>query len=123
MAPGWMRTPSKLRLELVSEKEFLRKLYCADSAVEATEIIKLGTEKELDILLKILYCLSTGTIPIKKEPFNAVRGHKCLNYMTKNFGRKKSALKFINAAREDKIQALLKLSQVFPHLLDSLFVL
>jgi len=111
---------NQMKSLLQRDKEFLKNLFKSDSIQKSRRLINFATDSEITTLMKYLHFISNGEIPIKKENFNALE-KRHLQLIKKKFVNKQSLFQALQLSRKDKLQILLKLIKIFPHLLSPLF--
>lgn len=77
----------KLRSLLIQNKSFLKTLHFSNALANRT-ILSFANEIEVNLLLKILYFIVIGQIPIKKNHFQFLIKSKKKNLLQKTLGSK-----------------------------------
>jgi len=111
---------SRFKALLVRDSEWLESLYSANSNPHRRQLISTASDKKIDTLIRFLHLLSTGDIKMHKKNFDAL-SKRHVQFLKKEFEKKAAFKRLINSDRIIKVQKLLKLLQVFPFLLYTLF--
>lgn len=107
-----------LRKHMIKEKIFLKQLTNKD---EARDLIKKCGISRLNLLIRILYEICQGKVPLSKESFRLLNKGDKLSVLRHYLGCRKAANKCILSTKASKLQFLLRFSKSFPHLFLRLF--
>jgi len=111
---------TRFKALLVRDREWLESLYSAGSNPHRRQLLTTASDKKLDTLIRFLHLLSIGDIKMHKKNFDAL-AKRHVQFLKKEFEKKAAFKRLMNSERIIKIQKLLKLLQVFPFLLYTLF--
>lgn len=109
-----------LKSEFLNFKGFFYDLYTGNPRSNANKIYN-SDDKKLDVLIKCLHLICNGHIHLRKVDFAVLKKSKRLNFLKFHFEKKASYVKMLQSSRGEKIDALRKLSALYPTILFSLF--
>jgi hypothetical protein len=109
-----------LKSEFLNVKTFLYELYKGNSRQNAYKINQ-AVDNKLNVLIKILHLICTGTIHLRKSDHDIIKKSKRLNYLKSHFNTKVAYVRLLNSPREQKIQVLRKFSGIYEPLLYTMF--
>ena len=93
--------------------DFLKSL-CSEPSRKVRRLLANATLPELNVLIKILHCVSRGRIPIDRKDYLEVIRKKKLPFLRQHFEGKESVRLLVRAPRCDKLDVLFKLLSVIP---------
>ncbi len=105
-----------LRSLFLSEKEFLKKLYNGDKSV-----LNFGSDKALDVTIRILHLLSNGEIPMRKQDETFIKNAKKFHALNKFSSKIYFRELLTKSSRETKLKSLKQFLKLYPVLLYSFF--
>ena len=108
-----------LQREMKKHHLFLYKLYQGNSKKNRTLLHK-ATKSEIYVLLRVLYCISAGHIPISKQNFREITRRKKRVLLA----RLKSRSIYLRKRESlfNRKKYVLQYSSVYPYLLQPLFI-
>jgi hypothetical protein len=109
-----------LRQCMLRDKGFFSNLYQSNNK-ENKKTLHFSDDRQLNILIKVVYLIVNGEIAISSQNFELVKKSKRVVFMKKHFGKKKEFIKLLNSSREEKLKILSGLTSVYPYLLFGLF--
>lgn len=112
---------NELKLLLVRDKVFLKRLYDGPNYLKNKTVLETAEDNELNTVIKYLHFVSNGKITITKSNFQEILKSKKLNYIRNNVEKESNMIKTLNLSRKKKLNFLLKLATVMPYLLYGLF--
>ena len=107
----------KLKTDLKSEKKILSKLYLCNKKYEKKKILENASDKQLNIILRILHLIVKGEIPLKSFHFHAIKKSKRLPFI---LSLKKNINSLLDGNRNAKVKFLSNIS-TYRELLHMLF--
>jgi hypothetical protein len=110
----------RLREQMISEKDFLRNIYSCNS-MQAREYLNFATLLQLNILLRILHQLCSGSIKLKATLFDEIIRHKKLKIL-QTVAKPYALKKMLASSRGEKLTYLYKITNVLNYILNPLFV-
>lgn len=111
----------ELRQLLIQNKSFLKAIYEAESIKQKKSLLLNSSIDEVNILLHILFSITQGNIPIKRENFELLKKSKKLIFLHKQFENNAKFNKIMSATLKEKISLLMKFISVYSTLLFPLF--
>ena len=109
-----------LRLLFLKNKQFLKNLYEGQSLIN-NNIISFASDNALNVLVRVLHLIVNGTIPMRKNDFDAVKKSKKFGSLRKNFESKSAFLQTLNLKREFKMSLLKNFLSLYPNILYFMF--
>lgn len=109
-----------LRNEFLTVKGFLKELSTLNPRRNASKIYH-ATEKELDILIKILHLVCIGKISLRKSDFEAIKQSKRLHLLKSHFETKSSLITALKKDKSEKVTLLKKFCALYSNLLYTMF--
>lgn len=113
-------TKEQMKTLLIRDKPFLKDLYEGTNSLNKKRLLMFANDEKLDTLIKYLHFLATGQISLKKDHFNQLT-LRTVNLLKRNVEKKPKLLFLIESDRNVKLKFLLKLTNVYNLLLDTLF--
>lgn len=99
--------------------QFLYDLFKQTKTYKTKAIIKQATNNELKVLLKVLFCIERGHIPLKRKLFERIKVSRRLYVI---LGLRRIFRVLLKAPTREKRQWLTQLSSLYRYLLSPLFV-
>lgn len=112
-----------LKSQLIRDKAFLRALYEGPNPLKNRRLIFAATESQLNSLIKFIYYVCNGKISIDSSHFESIKKKKKLSFLKTNFENKNQVQELLHKDIQFKKDLLLKLSNIYPNLLSTLFIL
>ena len=112
---------SSLRDLMLRYKDFLARLYTAESASIARKLIVNAESKQLCLLIQILHYISNGSIPMKSKNYNSVCKAKKHGFIFRAFRTLENTNKLLNESRENQCKSLTKIALCYKDLFYVLF--
>ena len=106
----------KLRKSMIFNKLFLMDLYVSNS-MTAKKTLASATDNQLRLLIQIIFCISTGIIPLPKTAFDKLAIARKTGFLHKIFGSDSCMKRLSKSTRAEQILILNKLSSSFNSIL------
>lgn len=111
----------ELRNLMLQNKPFLRALFESQQAKNTKKLLLESSEEQANLLIRILFFITQGEIPIKKQNFEILEESKKLLLLHKHFQTELKLNKLLTSTLQKKIIILFKFVSVFHNLLYPLF--
>jgi hypothetical protein len=108
-----------LRKWLLEEKSFLCDL-SGSHRLRVRHILNLASTEQLKLLVHVLYHLTNGEMPLKKQHFEDIIRSKKLNILKQEFGTKKLIDSLLEKPRAVILERLYKVQSVIAHVCANL---
>ncbi len=108
---------AKLQEEMKKHHEFLWNVF-SQKPYKVRKILKEATNSELQILIKILYCVEEGQIPIKEKHYQILKNSRRLNAIVRLKEKVNSVLR-LSVSRKRKWAT--QFTSLYKYLLYHLF--
>jgi hypothetical protein len=109
-----------LRAQLLNEKHFFENLFTAHTPLQVRHVLNVSSEKQLQLLVKVIHLVSAGDIPLKQNEFDKIKKSKKLNFINNHFEREKDYKKVLDYSRRELITILYKIQSVIPSIVSPL---
>lgn len=112
-----------LRSLMINHKGFLKNLYTGNSSINF-KAIDNASDRQLNIVIRILHLIANGVIPIKAAQFKIVKTSKRFKLLRAKFESSRSFNQLLNTNVTDKVTRVKLLKQfasLYPHLFYTLF--
>ena len=112
-----------LRSLMINHKGFLKNLYTGNSPINF-KAIDNASDRQLNIVIRILHLIANGVIPIKAAQFKIVKTSKRFKLLREKFESSRSFNQILNTNVTDKVTRVKLLKQfasLYPHLFYTLF--
>lgn len=109
-----------LKSEFLNVKSFLYQLYEGNPRQNASKILQ-ATDEKLNVIIKILYLICVGEIPLRKVDHEIIKKSRRLNFFKQHFNSKISYVRLLDSPREQKITILRKFSGLYKNLFFTMF--
>ena len=112
-----------LRSLLISHKVFLKTLYTGNSQINF-KTFDNASERQLNIILRILHLIANGVITMKSAHFKIVKTSKRFKLLTDKFQSSASFYKILNSNvtdRPTRVKLLKQFASLYPQLFYTLF--
>ena len=110
-----------LRDLMLRNKDFLARLYKAESVQIARKLIVNAESEQLCLLMHVLHYISNGSIPMKIKNYNNVCKAKKHGFIFKSFRSVENTKKLLNESRENQCKSLTKIGLCYRDLFHVLF--
>lgn len=117
-----MNDDKKLRLRefMIKEKEFLKSLYVGNPLSNRSSL-SFATNFQLNVLIRVLYYIVKGQIPMKRDHFEALTKSKKRGVLHSRLSKVEDLKKLIQATREEKLKFLNNFLSSYAYLLFLIF--
>lgn len=112
---------AELRQILLNNKDFFHSLIQSKSKAEKKSLLLKSSVEQVDTLIKILFHIVQGEIPLKKANFAVLQKFQKLSTLHTNLNTEKKLNLLLSKNFKDKTIFLLKFTNFYQHLLHSLF--
>ena len=112
-----------LRSLMINHKGFLKNLYTGNSLINF-KAIDNASDRQLNIVIRILHLIANGVIPMKAAQFKIVKTSKRFKLLRAKFESSRSFNQILNTNVTDKVTRVKLLKQfasLYPHLFYTLF--
>lgn len=109
-----------LRDTLLRDKGFLKQLYTNSTYLNKKLIIG-ADEHHLDTVIRICHLICNNEIPIFEHEHVILQQKRKLNFLKKKFKHNQDFINILEGTRENKVEVLLNLCNVFSCLFVALF--
>ena len=77
--------PESFKIELHKNIEFLHDIYSATTRYRRYKLLDSASNKELTCLVKVIHCLMTGVIPIRRKMWENIKKSKRAKFLGHHF--------------------------------------
>ena len=110
-----MNRPSDLKPLMQLNKGYLSNLY-SQNKIQNIRTLGGSSETQLRLVLKLLYCLCHGIIPLKTEFGQALVKNGKATRLQADFGTQTKLRNLLKSPRQNKFETLSKYAGIFPSL-------
>ena len=117
-----MNDDKKLRLRefMLKEKTFLKNLFLGNPLFNRN-LLAFATQFQLNVLIRVLYFIVAGKIPMKKIHFQNLIKSKKRSILENRLNNSKNLMHLIKSERQDKLKFLNNFLSIYPSLLFLIF--
>lgn len=112
---------NELRQILLKNRDFFHSLFQSNSNAEKRSLLLKSSVEQVDTLIKILFYIVQGEIPLKKSNFEALQKFNKLSVLHEKFNTLKKLNFMLSRDFKQKTSFLLKFTNFYKYLLHNLF--
>ncbi len=102
-----------LKKLMIENKLYLRSLFKENIYKKKKQILLLSDEKQIDLILNILFYVVQGDIPLKKIYFEKLKDNKKLHFINRTLNSQEKLDRFLKSTLKNKYSFMLKLLKMY----------